>query len=531
MAGRGCTIIVKVLGGSLAENDKTEELSLPVALHSPLEVLKEQLASLVGIAIADQVLILCDLNDPERNSDILLNGRDFMPLRDIGIRNGSVLTLHALGMSAEKKKILMKKALETNSTNITEKTEIIHVLNTPNTVAEADHSYNGVIFDVSCDGPFEIDLVSVSIGGMLGRVRIFARDRGWEENKPKPMASPHWWAHRESLSKEGWIKVADIECRPSWDRAVEIKFDKSVKLMPHTRRAIYCHSGLPDDLGIQYQSFTKSDIIADDEYITIHPGLGHTGSSPFDDQHGWYRAYRGLAGSVKYTMKWKGWSIFEHQIFPIPLKNAVKALLLCQNHIMEAPQSPVTRATSTSVIEDNTSIDWKNDSPLIIGKKLINDVRKKKNFKQNSNNSSNDSNDEYNTKMPADDTSPKSPQHKVSIKPKTLSSLPKYVIYNILEFMNWDWFINVTIEEDWNEEVSEYEYLSGRNNNTNKPVTRSYNMKIKAVKPAIRSDQRNIQSSLLRLLQGSLRSSDLEVLSEAMGGQGLFFKNPSSIHG
>ncbi len=32
------------------------------------------------------------------------------------------------------------------------------------------NSYNGVIFDVESHGPFEVDLVSVSIAGMLGRV-------------------------------------------------------------------------------------------------------------------------------------------------------------------------------------------------------------------------------------------------------------------------------------------------------------------------------------------------------------------------
>jgi hypothetical protein len=31
-------------------------------------------------------------------------------------------------------------------------------------------SYNGIIFDVECHGPFEVDVISVSIGGMLGRI-------------------------------------------------------------------------------------------------------------------------------------------------------------------------------------------------------------------------------------------------------------------------------------------------------------------------------------------------------------------------
>lgn len=34
--------------------------------------------------------------------------------------------------------------------------------------------------------------------------------------------SPHWWAHRESLSTEGWVLVADKTCRPSWDKQIEV---------------------------------------------------------------------------------------------------------------------------------------------------------------------------------------------------------------------------------------------------------------------------------------------------------------------
>ncbi len=32
------------------------------------------------------------------------------------------------------------------------------------------YSYNGVIFDVESCGPFEVDLLSLSVAGMLGRV-------------------------------------------------------------------------------------------------------------------------------------------------------------------------------------------------------------------------------------------------------------------------------------------------------------------------------------------------------------------------
>ena len=86
MAGRGCTITIKLLG-SLGPGS-VEDISLPVALHSPLIVLKQELAEFVAIRPADQVLILCDLSDPDRNSDVLLTGRDDFTLSECGVRNG-----------------------------------------------------------------------------------------------------------------------------------------------------------------------------------------------------------------------------------------------------------------------------------------------------------------------------------------------------------------------------------------------------------------------------------------------------------
>jgi hypothetical protein len=176
MAGRGCTISVTILGGSGGDGNN-EELSLPVALHSPLEVLKEQLEELTGISMADQVIILCDLTDVERNNDILLEGRDYMSLRECGIKNGSVLTLHALGMCAQRKQQMQHEALKNklkktavNEDVVLREEDIKRSLDTKISAAQANHSYNGIIFDVKNNGPYEIELQSISLGGMLGRV-------------------------------------------------------------------------------------------------------------------------------------------------------------------------------------------------------------------------------------------------------------------------------------------------------------------------------------------------------------------------
>jgi hypothetical protein len=137
MAGRGCIITVKLLGGSNGTGE-TEELTLPVALHSPLIVLRQQLYQIVSIAPTDQVLILCDMSDPDRNSDLLLTGRDDMTLHECGIQHGSILTLHALGLSAEKKQQLLIAAF---AEKLNEKNPNIQVLETDISPADADHRY------------------------------------------------------------------------------------------------------------------------------------------------------------------------------------------------------------------------------------------------------------------------------------------------------------------------------------------------------------------------------------------------------
>lgn len=140
MAGRGCTITIKILGGS-SGNDENEDMSLPVAFHSPLIVLREQLADLVGIPLTQQVLILCDLTDVERNHDRLLTGLDHSSLQACGIESGSVLTLHALSMSAERKQKMAREALSNLNRKVDADERPSYTLDTEITAANANHRY------------------------------------------------------------------------------------------------------------------------------------------------------------------------------------------------------------------------------------------------------------------------------------------------------------------------------------------------------------------------------------------------------
>ena len=381
-------------------------MKLPVALHSPLSVLKEQLASITAISVQEQVLILCDLSDKDRNNDRLLH--EDICLRECGIEDGSFLTLHSLGMDRDRKNQITAEALR----KLQEKKVVdtrIQTVSTPITAAQANHSYNGIVFDVESAGPFEINVLSVSLAGMLGRIRVFARNTRWNAG-PTNTDRAHWWAHQSSLSTVGWELVADQVCRPSWDNPIEIVFQKPLTVLPHERKALYCHSGLPDDLGIQYQSYERNDIIASDDKIILHPGLGHTGSVPFDDVDGWYRSYRGLAGALSYTCTIKGWSPFDHEIYTPELKTGVKTMLLCRQSSIS---SSLSRQSSV-----NSSIDSEGESLEI-------------------------------------DVQPQPIVH----------TLPLHVLYYIMEFMNWDWFENLRekVEEQEDEEEESDERAAFRN--------------------------------------------------------------------
>jgi hypothetical protein len=70
----------------------------------------------------------------------------------------------------------------------------------------------------------------------------------------------------------------------------------------------------------RYQSFRSSDVIAQDEILSLLPGVGHTGPRPFNS--GWYRGLRGLAGAVSYTALLRTWTPLTHHEAPLSMRAA-----------------------------------------------------------------------------------------------------------------------------------------------------------------------------------------------------------------
>ena len=108
---------------------------------------------------SEQVIILLDLSDPDRNHDVELED-DYATLREHGVIQGSVLSVHAL-CASDGRDHLMQEAGNMSIPKFVEemRQEDLTTLVTPIGPAEADHSYNGIIFDIGCKGPYEIAIL------------------------------------------------------------------------------------------------------------------------------------------------------------------------------------------------------------------------------------------------------------------------------------------------------------------------------------------------------------------------------------
>eukprot|EP01051_Picozoa_sp_SAG22_P015402 SAG22_NODE_2006_length_3154_cov_5.008183_1_plen_516_part_00 len=202
---------------------------------------------------------------------------------------------------------------------------------TPIQPRAANHSYNGVVFDVRSAAPYEVVITSIHLGGMLGQVRVFASGRDWHRGEFTRLASRCGWNNSNNvLRRDEWELVGSKLLPAAWDGTRELKLRKPIRLLPGQTRGVYLHSGLPDDLGIQYQSYGRQDdVVAQDSCLTVLPGIGHTGSEPFEHYHGWFRAIRGPAGTFSYTAERRTWQRASHHEFPRKFKKSIRTVLLC----------------------------------------------------------------------------------------------------------------------------------------------------------------------------------------------------------
>jgi hypothetical protein len=338
MAGRGVRFTVLV--------DDDVELELDCASHTPLWVLKQQLAERTGVAPADQAIVRKTAKD---DSELLED--DELSLGRYGIRSGSVLimtllqtvlattdddptppsaptpeeematTLRAmpdLGVDADPEAVAARARKQTAAWLVAERrrrelaalalaeqSALVGERETAATdigPADADHSYSGIVFDVEPKGSTEVIVDAIHVGGMLGEVSVFASDKSWAgtpSNRDNKGRRCGYYAVNDALSKNDFRLVypesrdTPLDRRqgrqqPSWDVPVRIALSTPVRILPGGCASIYIHSSLPDDLGIQYRSTSSAgEVTLENEHLRIMPGIGHTGSRPFDVRHGW----------------------------------------------------------------------------------------------------------------------------------------------------------------------------------------------------------------------------------------------------
>jgi hypothetical protein len=118
------------------------------------------------------------------------------------------------------------------------------------------HSFNGVMFDVQAKSPHEVVISSVHVGGMLGLMSVYACHSSWTGD-PRSQRNRGYGHQYDVRDAEHWELVARGRYKPTWNSTTEIIFDKSVRILPGQRRALYVHSALPDDLGLQYQVYQQ----------------------------------------------------------------------------------------------------------------------------------------------------------------------------------------------------------------------------------------------------------------------------------
>ncbi len=144
------------------------------------------------------MLIRCELSDPDRNHDRVLVG-DELTLRQLGVRHQDTLTLHQLGgelMTGQGSSRELESGQGSSQTQLLEPTKsVIAEENAPNvnstgdyapdlstgdanafTVSSrisannADHSYNGLVFDIEALDAYEVEITGIALAGMLGRL-------------------------------------------------------------------------------------------------------------------------------------------------------------------------------------------------------------------------------------------------------------------------------------------------------------------------------------------------------------------------
>jgi len=194
-------------------------------------------------------------------------------------------------------------------------------IDTPVPPHRANHSFNGVMFDIRANEPEDVEIVAFIVLAK-GQIKVYTSQNPWKTGNNNN-AESDWEVVGETLIKGGQTLTT-------------VKLQKPVLIKSSAQRGFYIHSGSRGDEGLNYQSYPSySSKIASDVCLTLFPGQARCGVDPFKDHDrdtwSWWRSVRGLSGSVIYRSIKKKWCPKNHHEFPPGFRRTVVVLFMLQD--------------------------------------------------------------------------------------------------------------------------------------------------------------------------------------------------------
>lgn len=215
---------------------------------------------------------------------------------------------------------------------------IVHETASFDTADHEDHTFSGIMFDVTCGDKLPMKycrIDSVWVRGCLGLMRIFITKQatGFQTTFEGGVCEPEYW-------EQIYEKFHDPHLRAGADgeKYSELKLTEPVIVNPGERYGLYVHSGREDDEGIVYDdSRHHMQQVSDEGTLTVQPrGYAHLNPEPFNSNSPWgygrgWRQNREFVGKLSFGVKWLLWSPEDNTGFPAQFKEIVELLLLCWN--------------------------------------------------------------------------------------------------------------------------------------------------------------------------------------------------------
>jgi len=210
-------------------------------------------------------------------------------------------------------------------------------LATPIQPAAANHSYNGIMFDIKAKKPQDIEILGFTVGGTLGPTTVFCRPGPWADDD----------------SDASWSKVLSTNIDGSWQTTTFIPLVVPVTVLAGERRGFYIHCSVYHDNALFYQTYNSfGQVVAQDKHIAIFPGQARCGSSSFG--RGRWRKVRGLSGAVTYRPLKKIWTPKTHYDFPPSFQRIVMLMLMMWNR----PDTVFNQIPQEALYEILQCMEW-----------------------------------------------------------------------------------------------------------------------------------------------------------------------------